>query len=231
VRGDARDAQRKAFDQRARQIRALPPRSAYDAAGELIDDHSEMRGLAADLRAESALRIWEAGDVRTIEALGVLLGMSKQRASQLLQRGREIAAIKSTQPEPQPVVAAIVTSRKGVLVTERKDGRPRFGFVTGEIEPLESPADAAVREVKEETGLEVRHGRIIGRRVHPDTARTMIYMTAQVTGRSGEPFVGDDAELERVFWVSVAEAQKLMPTMFEPVRKYLERTLRRGSGT
>ena len=59
----------------------------------------------------------------------------------------------------QPVVAAIVTSELGVLVGRRNDGKPPWTFISGEVEPGESPADAAVREVKEETALEVRPGR------------------------------------------------------------------------
>ena len=84
----------------------------------------------------------------------------------------------STKPEPQPVVAAIVTSELGVLVGRRNDGKPPWTFIAGEIEPGESPADAGVREVKEETGLLVAAGQEIGRRVHPATGRTMIYMAA-----------------------------------------------------
>lgn len=127
-------------------------------------------------------------------------------------------------PEPQPVVAAIVTSARGALITRRHDGRPPIGFVTGEIEPGESPADAAVRETKEETGLQVRPGRILGRRVHPMTGRTMIYMTAEPT-HGTEVFVGDSAELSEVRWASLAEIDQLMPGMFPPVRAYLARRL------
>ncbi len=76
----------------------------------------------------------------------------------------------STKPEPAPVVAAIVTSDKGVLVGRRNDGKPPWTFIAGEIEPGESPADAAVREVKEETGCVITACEVIGRRVHPKTS-------------------------------------------------------------
>ena len=49
-----------------------------------------------------------------------------------------------------PMVAAIVASRLGVLVARRNDGQPLWTFIAGEIEPGENPADAAVREVREE---------------------------------------------------------------------------------
>lgn len=87
---------------------------------------------------------------------------------------------QSTAPEPGPVVAAIVTSHAGVLVGRRNDGKPLWTFIAGKIEPGESPADAAVREVKEETGLRIRACAIIGRRVHPKTGRTTVYIWLHV---------------------------------------------------
>jgi 8-oxo-dGTP pyrophosphatase MutT (NUDIX family)/DNA-binding transcriptional regulator YhcF (GntR family) len=134
----------------------------------------------------------------------------------------------SSMPEPQPVVAAIVTSPKGVLVAKRQDGKPPWTFIAGEIEPGESPADAAVREVKEETGLRVRAGGIIGRRVHPATKRTMVYMAATPTHGTGA-FVGDEDELAEVRWVSLREASELMGgTIYEPVREHLRQALPEG---
>lgn len=152
---------------------------------------------------------------------------SKQRADNLLERGREVAARQSTAPLPEAIVAAIVTSRRGVLITQRLDGVPPWGFVTGKIEPGESPADAAVREVKEETGLEVQHGEIIGQRLHPVTQRLVVYMTARLAnGASSETFIVDRTELSAVQWVSPAEAAARLPGMYEPVRKYLGSVVR-----
>jgi len=124
----------------------------------------------------------------------------------------------------QPVVAAIVTSPLGVLVGRRNDGKPPWTFIAGEVEPGERPEDAAVREVKEETGLLVRAGALIGERVHPKTGRTMIYMAAMPT-HGTDVFVGDEDELAEVRWVSLAEADEMLPGMYEPVRDYLRRQL------
>jgi 8-oxo-dGTP pyrophosphatase MutT (NUDIX family)/transcriptional regulator with XRE-family HTH domain len=129
----------------------------------------------------------------------------------------------------QPVVAAIVTSQLGVLVGQRNDGKPPWTFIAGEVEPGESPADAAVREVKEETGLRVRAGDVIGERVHPKTGRTMIYMAAAPT-HGTKVIVGDEDELADVRWITLAEADELLPGMFEPVHEYLERELGEAAG-
>jgi 8-oxo-dGTP diphosphatase len=107
-----------------------------------------------------------------------------------------------------------------VLITRRRDGVPPWGFVTGEVEPGEAAWDAAAREVKEETGLEVRVGGELGRRVHPRTGRTVVYMAASPVN-TAEPVVGDPAELTEVRWASTAEAARLMPDMFGKVRTWL----------
>jgi len=120
----------------------------------------------------------------------------------------------------QPIVAAIVTSAEGVLITERRDGRPPYGFVAGESEPGERPEDTAVREVKEDASLEVRPGPLIGERDHPATGRHMIYLAAQPV-RGTAVITGDEAELTDVRWASLGEALSLMPDMFGPVREYL----------
>ncbi|MCX4470426.1 NUDIX hydrolase [Micromonospora sp. NBC_01655] len=131
----------------------------------------------------------------------------------------------ATKPEPSPVVASIVTSERGVLVGRRHDGRPLWTFIAGEIEPGESPADAAVREVKEETGLLVRAAqREIGRRVHPKTGRTMIYLACYPLGRL-DVFVGDEDELAEVRWITLDEVGELLPGVYEPVLLHLQREL------
>src|SRR4051794_12692987 len=128
-------------------------------------------------------------------------------------------------PEPPPVAAAIVTSPLGVLVGKRNDGKPPYTFIAGEVEPGESAADAAVREVKEETGLLVAAADYeIGRRVHPKTGRTMIYLPCSPT-HGTDVFVGDEEELAEVRWITLAEADELLPGLFEPVRDHLARAI------
>lgn len=130
-----------------------------------------------------------------------------------------------------PVVAAIVTSELGVLVGRRNDGKPPWTFIAGEQDAVqdESPQDTAVREAKEETGLRIVAGDEIGRRVHPKTARTTIYVAAKPAPRAGTSvIVGDTDELAEVRWISLAEADQLLPGMFGPVREYLERELGGG---
>jgi 8-oxo-dGTP pyrophosphatase MutT (NUDIX family) len=141
------------------------------------------------------------------------------------------AAGEPTARTPAPdgaIVAAVVVSDRGVLVGKRNDGKPPWTFIAGEIEPGESPEDAAVREVKEETGLLIRAGELLGERDHPATGRHMIYLAGYPT-HGTDVFVGDEAELAEVRWASLAEVDELFSFgMYTPVREHLAHAL---SGT
>ena len=130
-------------------------------------------------------------------------------------------------PVDLPVVAAVVTSDQGMLVTWRNDKNPPAGFLTGEIEPGESPADAMVRECKEEAGLLVAADREVFRRVHPRTGRTMIYVAGHPTG-DGDVSVTDEYELAAVKWVDLATADESFAVfggMAQEVHDYLTSAL------
>lgn len=138
------------------------------------------------------------------------------------------APLDTTDTPAKPIVAtAITTSHLGVLVGRRNDGNPEWTFIAGKCHEGEAPRDAAVREVKEETGLNVVAGRVpIGRRIHPKTGWDMIYMACQPT-EGTEVFVGDEEELAEVRWVaSLAELDVMMKGMiFDPVHEHLSKML------
>jgi 8-oxo-dGTP pyrophosphatase MutT (NUDIX family) len=212
------------------------PQDRIDAAGQLAERLREYSEEAVEVRNEDAVRLFLAEGL-SFGQLAKKLHVSKTRADQIVRKYRQdleetalpvevpvIETESAARPEPQPVVAAIVTNGMGVLVGRRNDGKPPWTFIAGEIEPGESPEDAGVREVKEETGLLVHATSVIGRRVHPKTGRTMIYMTAEPT-QGTKVFVGDEDELAEVRWVTLSEADQLLPGMYEPVRDYLARML------
>jgi 8-oxo-dGTP diphosphatase len=122
------------------------------------------------------------------------------------------------------VAVAIVTSEPGVLIGRRADGNPPWTFPGGKLEPGESAEQAAVREVEEETGLLVRATGIIGQRVHPNAGRTLVYVAAEPVNGTAVAVAAED-ELTEVRWVTLAEADMLLPGMYGPVRDYLTRTL------
>lgn len=86
-----------------------------------------------------------------------------------------------------------------------------------------------VREVKEETGLQIQAGAVIGERLHPMTGRTMICIAGAPT-HGTDVIVGDEDELAEVRWVGLAEADALMGgQIFRPVRDYLAREFGRAA--
>jgi 8-oxo-dGTP pyrophosphatase MutT (NUDIX family) len=217
--------------------RAMPGSDDKARAGRRLS--GELRDIsetASLLFQREVLRIYDSEGIsygRIARRLGVSKTLvyniiSKRDKDSRPQRAEgDSVAEPSTAPEPQPVVAAIVTSSRGVLVGRRHDGKPPWTFIAGEIEPGESPADAAVREVKEETGLRIRAGGVLGRRVHPKTGRLMVYMAAQPT-HGTDAITGDEEELAEVRWVNLAEISDLMAEVYEPVRQHLKHMLGNG---
>lgn len=61
-----------------------------------------------------------------------------------------------------PGVAAIVRDGQNRVLFIRRADNGQWGLPAGGIDPGETPAEAVVREVHEETGLEVRVARVAG---------------------------------------------------------------------
>lgn len=99
-----------------------------------------------------------------------------------------------------PAVAVVVLAvREGRALMVHRAVEPQIGawaFPAGFVDYGEDPREAAVREVKEETGLDVKLMRLIDV-LGPDTggggkAAIIIMFKGEITG--GEPTPGDDAD-------------------------------------
>ena len=223
-------------------IRELPTHQArIRAVGSFLEPLRDLFEELASVRREAGLQIYKDEGL-SLSQLAARIGVSKQRAAQIVKAQPTPPALPE-EPVPQPatdahrppvldahtplqpsIVAAIVTSKEGVLVERRHDGRPLWTFPAGEAEPGESPADTAIRETKEECGIQIVVSHVIGERTHPKTGRHMIYLAARpYQGTSVHN--GDEAELAEVKWVDLGDAEELLVGMFAPVHEHLQATL------
>lgn len=112
---------------------------------------------------------------------------------------------------PELCVGAIVVSADDhLLLVQRANppGRGLWSLPGGRVERGESLYDALVREVHEETGLDVVCGPLVGWVEHIETARHFVIMdfTATVIG-DDEPTAGDDAASAQ--WVPLEDVSVL----------------------
>lgn len=111
-------------------------------------------------------------------------------------------------PAPVECAGAIVRDDAGRLLLVRRGRPPALGHWSvpgGRIEPGENAAAAAVREVREETGLHVTVGAVLITAVIADGAYRVQDFEARVVG--GELQAGDDAS--EVRWVTDDELDDL----------------------
>jgi 8-oxo-dGTP diphosphatase len=110
-----------------------------------------------------------------------------------------------------PCVGAVIKDASGRLLLIRRGHEPGAGLWSlpgGRVEPGETGEQAVVREVLEETGLQVACGPLLGTAVLPGSAGTVVDIRdylAEITG--GELAAGDDAAAVR--WVRRPELAEL----------------------
>jgi 8-oxo-dGTP pyrophosphatase MutT (NUDIX family) len=75
---------------------------------------------------------------------------------------RDLRAIVGSRLLLLPGVAAIVRDADNRVLFMRRSDNGEWSLPAGAIDPGETPAEAVVREVREETGLEVKPARIAG---------------------------------------------------------------------
>jgi 8-oxo-dGTP diphosphatase len=105
-----------------------------------------------------------------------------------------------------PCVGAIIANSDGRLLLIRRGHEPGLGLWSipgGRIEPGESDEQAVIREVREETGLSVRVGSLVGSVRRPAPGGAVFDIRDYVaTATGGTLTAGDDADDAR--WVDRA---------------------------
>jgi 8-oxo-dGTP pyrophosphatase MutT (NUDIX family) len=177
------------------------------------------------------------GEIWTTKDYAQLLGRQDQSIFQCISIGQkqlpkgagveELSVIlRAHEPNPyergKEVAVAIVVKDGMVLLVRRiDDGEPMWQFPAGQLKPNRDAFSTAVREVKEETGIDCSIVMKIGERKHPDSGVYVYYFHAEWT--AGEAANGDPEENDKVEWVTPAEALGRFRTDVDPnVRKLLE---------
>ncbi|MCT1614587.1 NUDIX hydrolase [Corynebacterium sanguinis] len=89
--------------------------------------------------------------------------------------------------------------------------RPHYddwSLAKGKVDPGESLVATAVREIKEETGYDIRLGKLLGKTIYPvkNTTKVVYYWTGEVTG--GE-FTAN-SEVDEIRWLPLDQASELL---------------------
>ncbi|MBS1914517.1 MAG: NUDIX domain-containing protein [Bacteroidetes bacterium] len=144
---------------------------------------------------------------------------------------RELRSLVGTRLVQVPSVAAVIHDAAGRLLLQRRASDGNWSLPAGAIDPGERPADAVVREVREETGLNVLPVSILGvfggerfRHVYgngDEVEYLVVLFRCEITG--GDPG-GEDGETLELAWYDV----DAMPPLTLP---YPRELLRAGART
>lgn len=101
---------------------------------------------------------------------------------------------------PYPTVDVLIELADGLVLIERSNEPRGWALPGGFIDYGESPEDAAIREAKEETGLDISLTGLLGVYGAPDRDPRQHNLSVVYTATAeGEPAGGDDASEARVF--------------------------------
>ncbi len=111
---------------------------------------------------------------------------------------------------------------KGIVLIERKNEPRGLALPGGFVDVGERVEDALVREMKEETNLDVTISRVLG--IYSDPKRDPRFHTASVVyvaQAKGEPKGGDDAKEAKLYSLDALPLDKLVFDHAKIVQDYL----------
>lgn len=121
------------------------------------------------------------------------------------------------------VVAVVLRDDGRVLMVKRKqvEGRLKWSFPGGKIDPFEDESSASKREVEEEVGISCTPLRKIGQWKHPDTNKVIGYWLCKLDG--GTAYIREPDKIAGIAWLTSDEVQRVATsTIFPKVLSELE---------
>ncbi|GIF07311.1 NUDIX hydrolase [Actinoplanes siamensis] len=114
-----------------------------------------------------------------------------------------------------PTVSAIVLNDRGELLLHQRSDTARWALIAGLMDPGEQPADAVVREVEEETAVQIKIDRLAGVVAHNVTYQNgdrcqMVNTFFRCRAVGGDARVNDSESL-RVGWFALDALPALDP--------------------
>jgi len=154
----------------------------------------------------------------------------QRRIEKVRQRsGQHVSADASRLAVPRVRVAAVIVEKEHLLlVRHQKQGRTYWLLPGGGAEFGESLESALMRELKEETNLDIKVGHliIVNDSIPPDRHRHVVNMcfTAQIAG--GEMKLGNEKRLIEARFVPLKRLPEL--TFYPDIRHVLLPSIRNG---
>jgi len=128
-------------------------------------------------------------------------------------------------------VGVIVLDSRGWILLEKRSDCGMWGLPGGRIEPGESVTEAAVREVKEETGLNVEITRLLGVYSEPESHIVtfldngdvvhLVDILLEAKIRSGELSISSESEALH-FFNPTALPSDIVPPALAPLQDFLQ---------
>lgn len=112
----------------------------------------------------------------------------------------------STENVELTVLCLIQDGNRLLLQNRVKEDWKGYTFPGGHVEPGESFVAAVVREMKEETGLDIINPRMVGIKQFPITGGRYIVLLFKATEFSGEVVSSEEGEME---WIDIDELSRV----------------------
>lgn len=123
----------------------------------------------------------------------------------------------------QDVVIGIVNKEGKLLMIKRRKQEENlvWSFPGGKVEEGETKEQACIREVFEETGINVKIKETLGERIHPNTNVKITYFLCSYV--SGEIMILDENEVVDIAYKNNEEFNRDVKTdVYPPVKKYIK---------